>query len=441
LNVIPNVSGIPIIGSALELFGDIRAFFTAQYLQHGPVYRVKALHHRFTVLAGLDANVFTIRHGKHHFRSKETWQQQDIVFGARRSLVSMDGADHIYLRKKQKRGYSRGMIELNIPQTIKIAQHEIQQWPVNQSLPGLYSMQKIITEQLGRTIADFSPKEYLDDLVYFIRTVQTTTVTKQRPRFFRYTPRFYRAHRRILAMGQKVIDNHLQYPPEDRPQNLIGDILSLAREDPEFLPASDIMVAILGPFAAGLDTAASATTFVLYALLKHPDLMADVTSEVDSVFGRGELTPSRIKECDLLHRTILETMRMYPTAPALQRTVTKPFEFGDYTIQANEPIIIASTVPHYLAEIYPNPEIFDIDRYTPHRKENRQPGSYAPFGLGPHTCIGAGFAETQIMLTIATLLHQTELALAPKDYHLHIDPIPTPSPDRHFRFKVLRHRH
>ncbi|MCB0026235.1 MAG: cytochrome P450, partial [Caldilinea sp.] len=116
-------------------------------------------------------------------------------------------------------------------------------------------------------------------------------------------------------------------------------------------------------------------------------------------------------------------------------------EFGGYTIPAGREVIIATTVPHHLAEYFPDPDRFDIDRYTAERNEHRRPGVYAPFGMGPHTCLGQGLAEMQMALVIATLFHYAEVKLSPPDYELGFDPVPTLSPDRKMHFEVVRWRH
>ncbi len=131
---------------------------------------------------------------------------------------------------------------------------------------------------------------------------------------------------------------------------------------------------------------------------------------------------------------------MYPIAPAIRRTAAKPFNFGGYAIPAGENLIIATTVPHYLPRRFPDPHRFDIERYTLERGEHRRPGVFAPYGVGPHVCLGAGFAETVIALTIAAVLHGTELALDPPGYELKTRQAPTPSPDRSFRFRVTQRR-
>ena len=131
---------------------------------------------------------------------------------------------------------------------------------------------------------------------------------------------------------------------------------------------------------------------------------------------------------------------MYPIGAAVTRMVANSFEFAGYEIPAGAQVICAMTVPHYLPEYFPDPKRFDIDRYTDERKEHKQPGVYAPFGLGPHRCLGSGFAEAQIAVTMATIMHSTELVLDPPDYELKINSAPTSRPDEGFKFKMIRRR-
>ena len=154
----------------------------------------------------------------------------------------------------------------------------------------------------------------------------------------------------------------------------------------------------------------------------------------------GPLTPSALGRLDVTHRVALETLRLYPIAPAITRTVTNAFDFGGYTIPAGERVIVATTVPHHLPECYPEPARFDIDRYLPARREHRRPGVFAPFGVGAHVCFGAGFAEVSVAATMATIVREVDLVLDPPGYRLRIEPVPTPHPDARFRFRVAARR-
>lgn len=60
-----------------------------------------------------------------------------------------------------------------------------------------------------------------------------------------------------------------------------------------------------------------------------------------------------------------------------------------------------------------NAERFDPDRFSPDRIAELTPDANIPFGLGPHICIGLGFAMMQLTLTVATLLQRFRWSLAP----------------------------
>ena len=98
------------------------------------------------------------------------------------------------------------------------------------------------------------------------------------------------------------------------------------------------------------------------------------------------------------------------------------------------------TVPHFLQELYPDPLQFDLDRFRPPRNEHRKAGAYAPFGLGDHTCLGAGIAEVQLMVTMAAMFSTFSLQLDPPDYQLVIEEQPTPVPGNHFQVQVVQRR-
>ena len=439
----PAAPGLPLVGDAFAMAGDVGAFFTQQYLRLGPVFRVHALNRRFTVLAGPEANLFVTREGRLHLRSREFWMDFDRELGAARSMLSMDGAEHARMRKAQKTGYSRSFIHEHLDEVIAITRREVSAWPLDEPVPGLYALQRIITDQLGTIAAGMSPRDYLDDMIVFVRTLLAARVTHQRPALLMRTPRFRRARQRVEELYATVRAAHENEPAHrpDADTDLVDDLLALHHADPQFLPETDLMPAVLGPFIAGLDTVGSTCAFMLYALLKHPDLLERMTAEADASFDGGTLTADALRRLDVTHRVGLETLRMYPIAPAITRTVSNTFEFAGYTIPAGEQVIVATTVPHHLEQYFPEPERFDIDRYTPERQEHRQPGVFAPFGAGPHVCLGAGFAEVSIAATMATIVHEIEPALDPPDYALKISPAPTPSPDDRFKFRVVRRRH
>ena len=436
---VPIARGLPLVGNALSMGRDIRGFLTAKYLELGPVFGVRMLHRRFTVLAGVEANRFMIRDGTRHLRTFEFWAGFNARFGAGRSLVSSDGPEHAALRKLMRRGYSKQYATDRVAALADIARREIADWPLETPRSVREALQRIATDQVGTLVGGVSPLPYFDDVVYFFRALVGNQVI---PNPAIWSRRFRRAAKRVHELYLKVMAEHMG---DKRRRNgedgdLIDDVLDMHESDPQFLPEADLKIAALGPFVAALDTVPSTCSFMLYALLKHPEVLAQVQSEADRLFADGGPTLEGLRDMDATHRAAMETMRMYPVAPLLFRTVTNGFEFGGYRIPAGEHVIIATTVPHYLPECFPEPHRFDIDRYTPERAEHRRPEVYAPFGLGAHRCLGNGFAEVQIAVTMATLLHEVELALAPADYTLKTTQVPLPSPNKSFKVRVVHRR-
>ena len=135
----------------------------------------------------------------------------------------------------------------------------------------------------------------------------------------------------------------------------------------------------------------------------------------------------------------METLRLHPVSPAVLRTVSNSFEFAGHTVPAGRLVMIGTAVGHGLEKCFPQPDRFDIDRYTQERGEHRQRGAYAPFGTGSHRCLGSGLVPVQIGLTMATILR--DLVLQPLDPHgaLRVRSFPTMQPVG-FKFRILGRR-
>lgn len=59
---------------------------------------------------------------------------------------------------------------------------------------------------------------------------------------------------------------------------------------------------------------------------------------------------------------------------------------------------------HRLPYIYPNPEVFDPERFRLENVEKRHPYSFIPFSGGPRNCIGKTPCYNFLLLTDLTKL-------------------------------------
>ena len=97
----------------------------------------------------------------------------------------------------------------------------------------------------------------------------------------------------------------------------------------------------------------------------------------------------------------------------ISRGCTKACVIKDLKIPKDSPILIPVYSIQRDPAVFPNPEKFDPERFSPLAKQSRNPYSFLPFGHGPHNCIGMRFAKMQIRLVLARMLRKYRLQVAP----------------------------
>lgn len=435
----PLVPGLPFLGSALELTRDPLGFFVKNYHQLGSIFRVRVPNQSFTVMAGPEANTFMSRVGDEYLSSREIWTEFAQEWGTEALHIHLEGTPHSHLRQVTSRGYSQAAILPHTDLLVQTTQQMVSQWHPGQRVKVVDVMRQLVADQLGLALVNRSAGEYLQDLRRFFCTNLNVTF-KRSPKWVLRSPAYLKAKARVMELGREIIAAHRAHPPIDRKPDLIDDLLQATDETGQPFSEATLVAHAVSPFVGGLETVANTCAFMLYALLKHPEVLERVTAEVDAVFAQGNLTASALKSMISLHGAAMETLRMYPSGLALQRIAKQSFKFAGYQVKCNEPVIVVTGASHFLPGLFPEPYTFEIERYQQPRNEHHQPGAFAPFGLGAHTCLGKGIAEAQVMVIMATLLHEVHLQLDPPSYKLKIVHDPNTSP-RNFCVRVIEHRH
>ena len=284
------------------------------------------------------------------------------------------------------------------------------------------AFQSVIAEQMGHLMTGYSPRGYTPDLTTLLGGLLLSATVF--PGVMKL-PRFRRARARAVDLAGKVLAHRQQCPVRSTP-DFLDLMLELRKADPQLLPETNLNLTVLAPFMVGLDTTASTCSFMLYNVLKRPELMQRMTAEADDFFDRG-LEPER-GTLDVSRRAAMETLRLHPVSPAVLRTVANSFEFAGYTVPAGALVMVGTSVGHALEEYFPDPERFDIDRFTPARGEHRQRSAYAPFGAGHHRCLGGALVPPQLALTVATVLREVALEPFEANHALRVRSFPTMRP-------------
>ncbi|GFT86254.1 cytochrome P450 4V2 [Nephila pilipes] len=157
------------------------------------------------------------------------------------------------------------------------------------------------------------------------------------------------------------------------------------------LSDEDIGDELLSFFIAGHDTTSAAVSWTLYLLGLYPDIQNKVHEELDSIFGGDVQRPATeydLKEMKYLKCIIKETLRMYPPVSLVERCVTRDTTLCGYQIPKGATCLIIPFILHRDEDMFPNPEIFDPDRFLPENSLTRHPFAYIPFSAGPRNCLG-----------------------------------------------------
>jgi cytochrome P450 len=416
----------------------------ALYRAYGPVFRLPQPEQGpQIILAGPEVNVFLARHEDAFFTTREQWEQFDTMISQQRSGMTeaRDGEANRKRRAQSSRYWSRARILDQIPQMIEITHVWTQEWQPGSSIAVHASMRRLVAEQLGRLLLGVSPGEYLDEFVTYLNTTIVNTLrVGARTLDPLDSPAYQRAVERVNEFSRKAYEAHLLYPQPNGKPDMIDEAIQETAQYPEPYGRAILEHVALGPMLAGLDTVANSLSFMIYALLANPGALQRVQAEVDAAWTHGPLTWEKLKQMPDLHGAMMETLRRYPVAGGHRARVARPLTLAGYRLEPGNDVEVAMTVPHFLEELYPHPMQFDLDRFRAPRNEHRKPGAYAPFGLGDHTCLGAGIAEVQLMVTMATLLNRYTLQFDPPDYHLVIEEHPTPVPGNNFQVKVVERR-
>jgi len=431
---IPTVKGLPVIGSTFSFLKDPIELLVNSYKKLGPIFKVKMVNQDIIMMAGIESNIFLSKHANDLLTTKETWGSFIKTLDAETILVALDGPLHVKTRKILMRGYSPEMISGRFSKVIDITEKMLAE-KYNKEISTVQFIQRLITEQLGILLANRAPGDYYDHLSYFIRVTLNVTMLKMRPRLALKHPKYLTAKKKIRELSDIIINEHRKNTDKKFP-DLIDDLIEAYDQKLISLTPEDMVLAVVGPFFAGMDTVTNTISMTLYALKKHPEILQKVINEVDTIFTDNIPDLKTLKKMEVTHSVILETLRRYPVTPIIPRTVAKDFVFENCEVKKGKTIYMAQNVTHFMPDLFKDPYKFDIDRFSEPRNEHKQKGAYSPYGIGAHRCLGARLGEIQMMLTLATIIKTVNFEIVPKDYEMKMRTLPTIGPEVNFKLKL-----
>lgn len=231
----------------------------------------------------------------------------------------------------------------------------------------------------------------------------------------------FRARDRARIRLHKLVGDIVQKREQqsEKPTDMFQMLIDARYEDGSRLTTNEITGMLVGAIFAGHHTSSGTAAWVLLELLKHPNYLREVRTELDDLLGSdGAVSFQSLREVPKLENVLKEVLRLHPPLIVLMRQVAEPLVYKNYRINVGDMVWAAPPVTHRMSHLFPNPEVFDPDRYNDDRAEDKNLMAYQPFGGGRHKCSGNAFAMFQIKAIFSVLLRKYDFELVdpPADY-------------------------
>nr|WET52742.1 cytochrome P450 71AT245 [Callicarpa americana] len=226
--------------------------------------------------------------------------------------------------------------------------------------------------------------------------------------------------KKLDSFYQELIDEHLD---PDRPKKMeeeedILDVLIRLKEQKSFsndLTWDHIKALLMDVFIAGTETSAASIIWTMTALMKAPNVMKKLQTEIRELVGRkGKVDEDDIQKLPYLRAVINETFRLYPPAPLLPRETMEKCMLESYEIQPKTMVYVNAWAIGRDPEYWENPDEFLTERFLNRATDIKgQDFGLVPFGSGRRICPGMLMGLANVELAVANLLYLFDWKLPP----------------------------
>ncbi|XP_022914303.1 cytochrome P450 4c3-like [Onthophagus taurus] len=164
---------------------------------------------------------------------------------------------------------------------------------------------------------------------------------------------------------------------------------------------------------AGQDTVGTALSFSLYELAKHKDVCDKIRNEIIDVVGQDRnaiITAAVAKELHYLDRAYKECLRLFPPVSFFERELLEDVKIDDLVFPKGTTISFHPHEQHRDPELFPDPDVFNPDRFLPENCAARHRFAYIPFSAGPRNCIGQKYAIMNCKVVLANIIRNFDLS-------------------------------
>lgn len=436
----PGPKGRPVVGCLFELRRDLLGFLTRAARQYGDVVFFNLLHIPVCLLNDPDDIESVLVKNSSRFVKSRDYRALAGVVGE--GLVTTEGEQWRRQRKLVQPAFYRDRVLGYAKVMTDCAERAINSWRNGEVVDVHQEMMGLTLQVVARCLfgADVSAQAHevgqalhvvMEDFADYARLAMVL------PKGFRIPgwSKMGRAVRRLDAIVYAIIRERRERKGESR--DLLSLLLRVRDETGQGMDDRELRDQAMTLFLAGHETTALALSWTWYLLSRNPEVEEKLAGELQQVLGGRNPTPADLPQLPYTDRVLKESLRLYPPAWGIGRETLDGFDAGGYHLPAGTNVFISPWVTHRDPRFFPDPERFDPERWQsdPVRQGTLPRFAYFPFGGGPRVCVGAGFAQMEAALLLASIAQRFRLTLVP-GHPIKLLPSVTLRPKRGIRMVV-----
>ncbi len=194
-------------------------------------------------------------------------------------------------------------------------------------------------------------------------------------------------------------------------EDVLALLVDARDEHGEPMDDEEIVDQLVTMLTGGHETTATTLCWTMHHLLQNPTALRRLRAELMEAFGDGPVDPQRCTDLKWLEACIDESMRLTPIAVSVVRQLAKPQTIAGYPLPAGVAIWPCTFLVQRRPELYASPDAFEPERFV--EGNAPRPERFFPYGGGRRRCLGAAFAQFEMRIVIAAIVHHCRLRAAP----------------------------
>uniref|UniRef100_A0A4W3JUS4 Cytochrome P450 26B1 n=1 Tax=Callorhinchus milii TaxID=7868 RepID=A0A4W3JUS4_CALMI len=412
----PGSMGLPLVGETFHWLLQGSDFHASRRKKYGNVFRTHLLGQPVVRVTGAE-HVRRLLLSEHNLVSAQ-WPRSTQELLGQSSLANSIGDIHRCKRKVYARVFSHDALESYLPRIKEVVAETRRSWIAKGGPISVYPESKRLMFRIAVSVLlGFTPtrQEFNDLFANFEQLADNIFSLPLDVPGSGYR-KGLQARDRLHQYIEKATEFKLQSGSCKGYSDALNILMESRKEHDMEISMQELKATVELMFAACASSASASTSLILQ-LMKNPGALAKLRRELQAnCVPDGDFLHLReISRMHYLDCVVQEVLRILPPVSGGYRIALQTFDLGGYQIPKGWSVLYSIRDTHDTAPIFPNPEIFNPDRFAEDQMKGKgERFQYLPFGGGVRSCLGKELAKLTIKVLAIELASTSHWELATK---------------------------